>query len=151
MVQFNDWCDSAWDQLLELQLERIFDVIEPRYRRSVAAVTEWAQRDLDWKAAELRRQEEERQRREVQQKAEQERQRKAELAAEAESWGKAGLLRAYLHMLDTRLGNGGKAMEGYADWQEWAQTIIAELDCSASRVEAESTRPSPAIVGTILE
>ncbi|WP_144411814.1 hypothetical protein [Burkholderia pseudomallei] len=139
------------DQLLEQQLERILDVIELRYERSVAAVAEWAQRDLDWKAAELRRQEEERQRKEAQQRAEQERQRKAELVAEAESWGKAGVLRAYLDMLDTRLGNGGKAMEGYADWRKWAQTVIDELDRSASRVETESTHPNPAIGDSKLE
>ncbi|ABE31170.1 hypothetical protein DR64_3953 [Paraburkholderia xenovorans LB400] len=139
------------DQLLELQLERIFDVIELRYRRSVAAVAEWAQRDLDWKAAELRRQEEERQRKEAQQRAEQERQRKAELVAEAKSWGEAAVLRSYLDMLDARLGNGGKAMEGYAVWREWAQTVIDELDRSATRVEAESTHPNPSTGGSRLE
>jgi hypothetical protein len=138
-------------QLLEQQFERIFDAVELRYGRSVAKVAEWAQRDLDWKAAELRRQEEERQRKEAQQRAEQERQRKAELVVEAENWGKAGVLRAYLDMLDTRLGNGGKAMEGYANWRIWAQTVVDELDRSASRVEAQSPHPSTDIGKTEFE
>lgn len=139
------------DQLLEQQFERIFDAVALRYERSVAKVAEWAQRDLDWKAAELRRQEEERQRKEAQQRAEQERQRKEELIGEAENWRKAGVLRAYLDMLDTRLENGGKAMEGYANWRKWAHSVIDELDRSAYRVEAQSPHPNTDIGGTKLE
>ncbi|WP_322060187.1 hypothetical protein [Paraburkholderia sp. J63] len=132
---------------MEQQFERIFEAVELRYERSVATVAEWAQRNLDWKAAELRRQEEERQRKEAQQRAEQERQRKEKLFAEAENWSKAGVLRAYLDMLDTRLGNGGKAMEGYANWRKWAQTVIDELDRSASRVEVQSPHPNTESAG----
>lgn len=133
------------DMLLERQLDRIFDVIALRYQGSVSRVAEWAQWELDSKAAEIRRQEEERQRKDAQERAEMERQRRIKFISEAESWDKARVLRAYLAELDQRFADGGIAMDGYVEWREWARIVANELDRSAMRVKSVTTDSNPVI------
>lgn len=133
------------DALLEQQFDRIFEVIALRHQGSVSRVAEWAQWELDRKAAEIRRQEEERQRKDAQERAERERQRRIDFISEAESWDRAGVLRAYLAALDKRLVDGGSAMDGYVEWREWARMVVDELDRSAIRVKPAPTDSGPVI------
>lgn len=132
------------DQLLEQQFDRIFEVIATRHQGSVSRLAEWAQWDRDRKVAETRRQEEDRQRKEAQEQAERERQLRNNFISEAESWDKARVLRAYLDALDTRLAEGGRAMDGYAEWRRWAQVVVEELDRSGKRVKPPLTAQDPA-------
>jgi hypothetical protein len=133
------------DALLEQQFDRIFEVIALRHQGSVSRVAEWAQWELDRKAAEIRRQEEERQRKDAQERAERERQRRIDFISEAESWDRARVLRAYLAALDKRLVDGGSAMDGYVEWREWARMVVDELDRSAIRVKPAPTDSGPVI------
>ncbi|WP_175762133.1 hypothetical protein [Burkholderia anthina] len=133
------------DELLEQQFDRIFELIAIRHQGSVSRLAEWAQWDRDRKAAETQRQEEERQRKEVQEQAERERQLRNDFIAEAENWDKARMLRAYLDALDTRLAEGGSAMDGYAEWRVWAQVVVEELDRSAKKVKPALTARDPAV------
>ncbi len=133
------------DALLEQQFDRIFEVIAIRHQGSVSRLAEWAQWDLDRKAAEIQRQEEERQRKEAQEQAERERQLRNDFISEAENWDKARVLRAYLDALDTRLAEGGSAMDGYTEWRGWAQAVVEELDQSAKRVGLALTARDPAV------
>lgn len=133
------------DELLEQQFDRIFEVITIRHQGSVSRVAEWAQWERDRKAAETQRQDEERQRKEAQKQAERERQLRSDFISEAENWDKARVLRAYLDALDTRLAEGGSAMDGYAEWRGWAQVVVEELDQSAKRVKPALTARNPAV------
>jgi len=126
---------------LEQQLDQVSKTIDVRHAGSLETVAEWARWQQERKDAEIRRQEEERLRKEAQLRAEQERARRQGLIAEAESWSKAEMLRSYLAVLDRRAALGGKTMEDYAEWREWALIVADELDRSAARVERPESRP----------
>ncbi|WGS50154.1 hypothetical protein LFL96_01195 [Paraburkholderia sp. D15] len=127
------------DQPLECQLERILAAIDYRHRGSLERIIEWAERDRKWKEAEISRQEDERQRKEAKRKVEEEARRREALLLEVESWQRAELIRAYLALLDSRLGSAARPADGYSAWREWAATVADELDPTRRRVSSMST------------
>jgi hypothetical protein len=122
-------------KLLEQQMDQLSKIIDVRYAGSLETVALWARQKQEREDAEIRRQEEERVRKEAQLRAEQERARRHGLIAEAEDWNKAEMLHAYIAMLDRRVAMGGAAMESYPEWREWVLVVANELDRSATRVE----------------
>lgn len=122
-------------QLLENQVERVLAAIDYRHRGSIQRVAEWAERERKCKDAEIRRQEEERQRKEALRKGEDENQRRQALSSEVENWRRAELVRAYLALLDSRFGSGAQPAEGYSTWREWALTVADDLDPTCRRVD----------------
>ncbi|MDR5778079.1 hypothetical protein QCE63_01390 [Caballeronia sp. LZ065] len=122
------------DELLENQFDRIFEAIEHQHKGSLARVAERAKWEQDRRESEIRRQEEERQRREAQRRCEEETQQRQALISEVDDWQRAELIRAYLTMLDSRIGDGGQTMDGYSQWRAWAQVVANDLDRSDHRV-----------------
>ena len=122
------------EQSLERQHQRVMEAIGHRHQGSIRMVAEWAERDRKWKEAEIRRQEEDRRRKEAQRKVEEENHRREGLFSEVESWRRAELIRAYLALLDSRLGSGAQPAVGYNAWREWAATVADDLDPTRRRV-----------------
>ncbi len=113
---------------LENQVDKILEAIEFRYQRSRIAVEEWRIRDLEFKEAEAKSEEERRLREEEKRRAEEEQKRRDLLAVEVENWRKAESLRLYLCELDRRIQEGEAPAAGYEEWRRWAESVVEDLD-----------------------
>ncbi|SAL15630.1 hypothetical protein AWB69_00750 [Caballeronia udeis] len=122
------------DELLENQIDRIFEAIDHRYKGSLARLAERARWEQDRKEAEIRRLEDERRQQEAQKRAENEKLRRQAFISEVENWHRAELIRGYLAVLDIRLGKGGRTMDSYSQWRTWAEAVADDLDRSDCRV-----------------
>lgn len=63
----------------------------------------------------------------------------AELMAEVDDWHRAQSIRHYLAELDRRLADGGRSLEGYAEWRAKAERYLSDLCPADLRVERYET------------